>query len=103
MAKFANVEGLVNLRNNNKAEYLKWLKIIFECFDSFSQKSEQIGKIKIDQWAQVEAVDGRNAIIHLLTWADFLNVSFLIFNKFVFLISVSDWIISDKVRKLWKG
>jgi len=97
------VRILDKLIDNNDAEYLKCSNVLFKCFDSFSQKSEQIGKIKIDQWAQVEAVDGRNAIIHLLTWADFLNVSFLIFNKFVFLISVSDWIISDKVRKLWKG
>ena len=79
-----NEAVLADLRNNNKAEYLKSSKIIFECFDSFSQKSEQIGKFKIDQWAQIQTVDGRNAIINLLVWTHFLNVGFLIFNNFVF-------------------
>jgi len=84
LEKFANEEALADLRNKNKPEYLKSSKIIFECFDSFSQKSEQMGKIKIDQWAQIQTVDGRNAILNLLSWTDFLNVSFLTFNNFVF-------------------
>ena len=102
MANLTNEAVLADLRNNNKAEYFKSSKIIFECFDYFSQKSEQIGNFKTDQWAQIQTVDGRNAITILLVWTHYLNVSFLIFNNFVFLISVSDWIISDKVRKLWK-
>ena len=62
-----------------KVDYFKSSKIIFECFDSFTQKSEQIGKCIIDEWAQIQAVDGTNAITNLLAWTDFLNVSFLIF------------------------
>jgi len=76
---FANVRILDQLLNNNGAEYLKCSKIIFECFASFSQKSEQIGKVKINQWAQIQTVDGRNTITNLLVWTGFLNVSFLIF------------------------
>ena len=84
METFSNVRILDKLIDNNDAEYLKCSNIIFECFDSFSKKSEQIGKIKIDQWAQIQTVDGRNAILNLLSWTDFLNVSFLTFNNFVF-------------------
>ena len=84
MEKFANGEALAELRKNNKAEYIKSSKIIFECFDYFSQKSEEMGKFKTDQWAQIQSVDGRNAILDLLSWTDFLNVSFLIFNNFFF-------------------
>ena len=92
MAAFSNERSVADLRNN-KAEYLRSSKMIFECFDYFTQKSKQIGKCKIDQWAQIQRVDGRNAITNLLDWTDFLNVGFQIINNIVFLISVFDWII----------
>ena len=83
---FENEEGLADLRNN-KPEYVKISKIIFDCFDSFSQKSEQIGKFKIDEWAQIQTKAGHNAIIILSVWTSELNlnVSFRIFNNFVFI------------------
>ena len=88
---FANDEGLADLRNN-KSEYVNISKIIFNCFDSFSQKSEQIGKFKIDEWAQIQTKAGHNAITIVFPWTSQLNlnVSFPIFNNFVFL-SVFDW------------
>ena len=82
MEQFANGELL--RYNKTKDEYLKSSKIVFECFDSFLRKSEQLGKFKIDQWAQIQTVDGRNAISNLLSWTYHLNVSFPIFNNFVF-------------------
>ena len=65
---------LDKLIDNNDAEYLKCSNVLFKCFDSFSQKSEQIGKIKIDQWAQIQAADGRNTITNLLVWTMLLDL-----------------------------
>jgi len=81
---FANHSELNNLANNNKSEFVKISREIFECFDLFSQKSEQIGKIKIDQWAQIQLEAGPNAITLLFVWTTFLypNVSFPLFNNF---------------------
>ena len=76
MANLTNEAVLADLRNNNKAEYFKSSKIIFECFDYFSQKSEQIGKFKINEWAQIQTADGGNAILNLINWTHFLNVGF---------------------------
>ena len=84
MATFTNAAMLLDLRTNNESEFLKWLKRIFECFDSFSQKSEEIGKFKIDQWAQIQSEDGTNAIINVLSWTETIlniNVGFPIFNN----------------------
>ena len=85
MAKLANVEVLREIQIN-KAEYLKSSKIIFECFDSFSQKAEKMGKFKIDEWAQIQTADGNNAITNLLFWTVniAINVSFPIVNNFVY-------------------
>ena len=80
MANFASTESLFDLLENNESEYVKISKIIFECLDTFSKKSEQFGKFKIDEWAQIQTEDGRNAISHLLGWASHLYVSFPIFN-----------------------
>ena len=65
---FANEATLGDLQNNNKSEYVKISKIIFECFDSFSKKCEKLKKIKVDQWAQIQRGDGHNAITNLLCW-----------------------------------
>jgi len=82
-----NNNDLINydLTNNNRSEYVKIMKMIFECFDSFSKKSEHFGKAKIDEWAQIQTEDGDNAIKHLLRWTVDLYLSFPIFNNFVFL------------------
>ena len=86
MAAFADPSKLNDLENNNKSEYVKISKIIFEYFDLFSQKAEQIGKIKIDQWAQIQTDPGPNAITFLLVWTSYLssNVSFPLFDNFIF-------------------
>ena len=70
-------------------KYVEISNIVFKCFDSFSQKSEEIGKFKIDEWAQIQTADGNNAITNLLVWtaslAEYAWSCFPIFNNFVFL------------------
>ena len=92
MEKFANPGSLGDLENNNKSGYAKISKMIFECFDSFTQKSEQLGKFKIDKWAQIQTENGHNAITYLLAWTLvlYVNVSFPIFNNLFFF---NDWIL----------
>jgi len=66
---FASDMMPADLRSNTSDYgFVKKSKIIFECFDSFSQTSEQIGKFKIDKWAQIQMEDGHNAITKLLLW-----------------------------------
>ena len=76
----ANFDIQINIHAPNP-EFLPILKVLFARFDSFTQKSEQLGKIKIDQWAQIQTLDGKNAISNLLCWTTYisLNVSFPFF------------------------
>ena len=85
MAHLSHGSMLNDLGNQNVSEYVKISKIIFECLNSFSQISERMGKIKIDEWAQIQTRDGNNAITNLLMWTAHLNlnVSFQILNNFV--------------------
>jgi len=58
-------------------------KLIFQTFDWFLSKSEELGIRKIDDWIQVQANDGANVISLLLGWIGCLHEKVVFHNIFI--------------------
>ena len=63
--------------------FVRISNLIFVTFDWFSSKSEELGHRKIDQWVQVQANDGENAISELFTLIGYLHQKLVFNNVFI--------------------
>ena len=69
----------MDLAKKNANEFGKISKILFQNFVTFSTKCENLGKAKVDEWAQIQKENGTNSISNWLVWTVYLSGSFPLF------------------------
>ena len=79
LANFSNVSQLLDLANQNAAEFGKILIIIFKKFVDFSTKSKNNVKWTIDEWTQIQTESGDNSISNWIVWSSYLSGRFPLF------------------------
>jgi len=81
LAHFSNMVPLVDVAKKNATEFGRISKSIFQNFITFSTKCENLGKWKIDEWAQMQKENGANSISYWIIWTSYLSGRFPLFYK----------------------